>query len=70
MKKRTSKPPPRHGPEFKGVVKKMAGRLTNRPDLVEEGRAEMFGRKTSGPGKGRRAAAGQKRLHPDPHRRG
>jgi hypothetical protein len=61
-----------HSPEFKGVVKKMTGRLTNRPDVEEEGRAEMLGRKRPS----RRTAqssterSARKRLNPDPHRRG
>jgi hypothetical protein len=68
MKKRTSHPTGR-SPEFKGVVKKITGTLTSRPDLEAEGRAEMLGhrrhfRKRAGP------AAKPARLNPDPHRRG
>lgn len=48
-----------HGPEFKGVVKKITGKLTNRPELEREGKAEMSG--------GRGEA---KRAPEDPHRRG
>jgi hypothetical protein len=59
MKKRT---PPRS--ELKGVVKRIKGKLTNRPDLKSEGDAEMLGKK-------RPAGNGTKRrLNPDPHRRG
>jgi uncharacterized protein YjbJ (UPF0337 family) len=64
MKKRTSQPPGR-SPEFKGVVKKITGKLTNRPDIEEEGRAEMVGKKGRAQ-KGRDNA----KLNPDPHRRG
>ncbi len=41
MKARAKAHRAKHGPEFRGVVKKVAGKLTNRPDLVSEGRAEM-----------------------------
>jgi len=69
MKSRASAQRARHGPEFKGVVKKIAGKLTNRPDLVREGRAEMTGKKFRGGAK--RGSQGKPRLkNPDPHRRG
>ena len=58
MKPRTSPQSAKHGPEFKGVVKKIAGKLTDRPDLVKEGRAELFRSKA------------KRGLNPDPHRRG
>jgi uncharacterized protein YjbJ (UPF0337 family) len=66
MKKRN---PSERSSELKGVVKKMAGRLTNRPDLEQEGDAEMLGDETrikSGP----KLAANEQQLNPDPHRRG
>jgi hypothetical protein len=67
MKKRTSRAA-RHGPEFRGVVKRISGKLTNRPDLEQKGREEMLGKKAR-PGKaGQRAS--RPRLNPDPHRRG
>lgn len=63
MKKRSTQ---QAGPrsEFKGVVKKMTGKLTNRPDLEEEGRDEMLGKKPEADGNSSRA-----KLNPDPHRR-
>ena len=64
MKKRTSHHSGR-SPEFKGVVKKITGKLTNRPDIEEEGRAEMVGKKGRVQ-KGRNNG----KLNPDPHRRG
>lgn len=45
-------------PELRGVVKKMAGRLTNDPKLEQEGRTEMNG-------DGQRPT-----RNPDPRRRG
>jgi len=66
MKPRTSHRSGRHGPEFKGVVKKIAGKLTSRPDLEEEGRGEMLGAS----GKRNRLRKRRTRLNPDPHRRG
>jgi hypothetical protein len=71
MKPRAAARRARHGPEFKGVVKKIAGKLTNRPDLVSEGRAEMAGggiragAKRGSPGKRK-----PRLKNPDPHRRG
>ena len=46
-------------------MKKITGKLTNRPDIEEEGRAEMVGKKGRAQ-KGRDNA----KLNPDPHRRG
>ena len=63
MKKRSTQQSGQRS-EFKGVVKKMTGKLTNRPDLEEEGRAEMLGKKRAPQGNGTRS-----RLNPDPHRR-
>lgn len=69
MKARTSHRPVRHSPEFKGVVKKITGKLTNRPELEREGRAEMLGR--ASPGSRRHSQKKRRtRLNPDPHRRG
>ena len=69
MKPRASPHRAEHGPEFKGVVKKIAGKLTHRPDLMIEGRAEMTGKKfRAGP---KRGGKGRRRLkNLDPHRRG
>jgi uncharacterized protein YjbJ (UPF0337 family) len=64
MKKRTTQRAEQR-PEFRGVVKKMTGKLTNRPDLEDEGRAEMLGKKPTSRGNGNRT-----KLNPDPHRRG
>jgi uncharacterized protein YjbJ (UPF0337 family) len=72
MKKRSSRSGRAgHGDEFKGVVKKMAGKLTSDRRLEEEGRHEML--KGSAPGPSSRPSARRKprrRLNPDPHRRG
>jgi uncharacterized protein YjbJ (UPF0337 family) len=65
MKKRTTQSTAGRSPEFKGVVKKIAGKLTNRPDIEQEGRAEMRGGKTASGSRKPRAS-----LHSDPHRRG
>jgi hypothetical protein len=62
MKPRTSRSPARHSPEFKGVVKKITGKLTNRPELEQEGDAEMLGP--------RRETLRPPQSNPDPHRRG
>ena len=71
MKTRASAPRARHGPEFKGVVKKITGKLTNRPDLVSAGRAEMTGGKFQAGVKHGSPAKRKPRLkNPDPHRRG
>ena len=71
MKARASVHQTRHGPEFKGVVKKIAGKLTNRPDFVSEGRAEMTGAKSLASAKRDSSRTGKRRLkNPDPHRRG
>ena len=64
MKRRTPAKKLNHGPEFKGVVKRITGKLTNRPDVEQEGRAEMSGKAR------RPKAARRRRLNPDPHRRG
>ncbi|HTD65810.1 MAG TPA: hypothetical protein VK846_04675 [Candidatus Limnocylindria bacterium] len=61
MKKRAAPARSNHGPEFKGVVKKLTGRVTNNPKLEEEGRTEMLGNKPDS----RRHISEQ-----DPHRRG
>lgn len=71
MKPRTSAHRAQHGAEFKGVVKKITGKLTNRPDLVSEGRAEMSGREFRAGVKRRASGNGRTRLkNPDPHRHG
>jgi hypothetical protein len=64
MKKRAPQRATHRGPEFKGVVKKITGALTNQPELEQEGRAEMIGRKRTG------AKRTPPKLNPDPHRRG
>ena len=60
----------RHSSEFKGVVKKMTGKLTSNRELEEEGRDEMLGVRT---GRKRKANPPAKRsnaqLNPDPYRR-
>jgi hypothetical protein len=66
MKKRNSTSL-RRGPEFKGVVKKISGRLTNRPDVEAEGRAEMRGARRAGASK---RSARPTPLNPDPYHRG
>ncbi|HWN94557.1 MAG TPA: hypothetical protein VNT99_05970 [Methylomirabilota bacterium] len=73
MKTRTSHPTD-HSKEFKGVVKTITGKpitgkLTGRPDLEAQGRAEMLGPKKSSR-KRSPAVARPRRLNPDPHRRG
>lgn len=67
--KRTARSSETHGEEFKGVVKKITGRLTNDRALEEAGRDEMLGLP---PRKGKAQAKRQprRRLNPDPHRRG
>ena len=71
MKARAKSHQAKHGPEFRGVVKKIAGKLTNRPDFVSEGRAEMLGGKSRARGK---RTSHEKRVprlkNPDPHRHG
>jgi uncharacterized protein YjbJ (UPF0337 family) len=52
-----------HGPEFKGVVKKITGRLTNDEKLERQGREEMQGRSGA-------EAPAKSRINPDPRRRG
>ena len=64
-----SRRPVRHSTEFKGVVKKITGKLTNRPKLEEEGRAEMLGDRRRASNK-RHPVGKRRRLNPDPHRRG
>lgn len=70
MKPRASAHRAKHGPEFKGVVKKISGKLTNRPDLVTEGRAEMSSRKFRADAKRTQTARTLDLKNPDPHRRG
>lgn len=70
MKKRSAHSAAGHGPEFKGVVKKMAGKLTSNPALEEEGRAEMLGARHGPTGKPSASDGKRLRLNPDPHRRG
>ena len=70
MKPRASAHRAQHGPEFKGVVKKISGKLTNRPDLVTEGRAEMSSRKFRADAKRTQTARTRRLKNPDPHRRG
>jgi hypothetical protein len=70
MKRRTPKLPDRHGPEFKGVVKKIAGKLTSRPDLEAEGKTEMLGSGLHASSKRSQTTKRRARLNPDPHRRG
>lgn len=69
MKQRSADRPTKHGPEFKGVVKTITGKLTSNSGLEREGRQEMLA--------GRRRATAAKakagpplNLNPDPHRRG
>ncbi len=50
--------------EFKGVVKKMTGKLTNNPELEREGHGEMMG---AGRGAVKRKGS---QTNPDPYRRG
>lgn len=64
MKKRTTQSTG-HSPEFKGVIKKITGKLTNRPDLEQEGRAEMMGGKNAA-----QRSKSKTSLRSDPHRRG
>src|ERR1051325_3483981 len=70
MKQRTPRASARRSPEFKGVVKRITGKLTNRPDLEKEGRAEMLGRKASAVKDQRTVRKKRTRLNPDPNRRG
>ena len=56
-----------HGPEFKGVVKKITGKLTGDVDLERKGREEMH---EQGPTKPGAQTKSRKRSSPDPHRRG
>ena len=67
MKKRSPHPEKEHGPEFRGVVKKMTGRLTNDPALEKEGDHEMLGHETEPRRKGARREPPQ--WNPDPYRR-
>ncbi len=67
MKKRSSKTAADRHASFKGVVKKIAGKLTSDPKLEQEGREEMLGSRDSQPSaqsEARRCKA------PDPYRRG
>ena len=66
MKKRSAPPQAGHSSEFKGVVKKIAGKLTSNTRLETEGREEMLGRRSDASQQGK----GRRRLNPDPHRRG
>lgn len=67
MKKRSSKTTAdRHAP-FKGVVKKIAGKLTSDPKLEQKGREEMLGSQDSQPSAQNK---GRRRIDPDPYRRG
>jgi uncharacterized protein YjbJ (UPF0337 family) len=60
-----------HGHEFKGVVKKMTGKLTSDRRLEEEGRAEMLkGSASPAPSRPTMRRKPRPRLNPDPHRRG
>jgi uncharacterized protein YjbJ (UPF0337 family) len=72
MKKRSSRSGSAgHGHEFKGVVKKTAGKLTGDRRMEDEGRQEML--KNSASRASSRPTARRKRrprLNPDPHRRG
>jgi uncharacterized protein YjbJ (UPF0337 family) len=63
MKQRSSN----RSPEFKGVVKKITGKLTSDAQLEREGCEEMLDGKSAG-----RAARPEdrERTDPDPHRRG
>ena len=70
MKKRSPHSTAGHGPEFKGVVKKMAGKLTSNPDLEQEGREEMLGARRDLEQKTNAPVRKGQRLNPDPHRRG
>lgn len=53
------------GSEFKGVVKRMTGKLTNDPEMEREGREEMLGQEETSQSERRSDT-----LNPDPHRRG
>ena len=55
---------PGRSAEFKGVVKKMTGKLTSNPELEREGDTEMMG------DEGRTEKARRGQTNPDPHRRG
>jgi len=70
MKERTPRASARRTPEFKGIVKKITGKLTNRPDLEREGRAEMLGSTSSKSKKQGLSKKKEMRLNPDPNRRG
>jgi uncharacterized protein YjbJ (UPF0337 family) len=70
MKQRTPRASAGRSPEFKGVIKRITGKLTNRPDLEKEGRAEMLGRKASAVKDQRTVRKKRTRLNPDPNRRG
>jgi uncharacterized protein YjbJ (UPF0337 family) len=63
MKQRSSN----RSPEFKGVVKKITGKLTSDADLEREGCEEMLDGKSTG-----RSARtdNREKTNPDPHRRG
>jgi uncharacterized protein YjbJ (UPF0337 family) len=72
MKKRNSRSgSAAHGREFKGVVKKTAGKLTGDRRMEDEGREEML-KVSASPASSRPAARRKQRprLNPDPHRRG
>jgi uncharacterized protein YjbJ (UPF0337 family) len=59
----------RGGSEFKGVIKKITGKLTGRRELEEQGRAEMLGGEGAQPGAPERSSP-ETPPDPDPHRRG
>jgi len=60
MKKRSTSGTIQRSSEFKGVVKKITGKLTNDAKLEREGREEMLEGKSSH----------RQQKSPDPHRRG
>ncbi len=66
MKKRSPSGSAGHSSEFKGVVKKITGKLTSNQGLEREGREEMSGR----PSKSTSQSKVGSGVNPDPHRRG
>jgi uncharacterized protein YjbJ (UPF0337 family) len=67
MQKRKSAAAKRSKSEFKGVVKKITGKLTSNPALEREGQREMLGKGATRPSSRNN---GKRRPEPDPHRRG
>jgi uncharacterized protein YjbJ (UPF0337 family) len=69
MKPRTRSRKKSSRSEMKGVVKKMAGKLTSDPAMEQQGREEMLGGR-SGAKSGNAQGRGRKRTNPDPYRHG